>query len=765
MKKKRNRVLLCTTVIAVLGGASQAMAGADALDDAVSTPAAEGSEQSLQEVVVTAQRRSELLENVPMSISVVTPQTVTNAGITNFMELGQVTTGTMMSWAGGTAGVSIRGVSSLIAGYNIEPNVAVYIDGMYQPQTITMPSELANLEGIEILKGPQGTLYGRNATGGAILINTLGPSDTFTGKFDASGSYGSFYGGFGEGILNGYVAGPITDRIRFSVTAHYQAGNSNTRMSSPTVIGEANGPAVDYDMADVRFKLQADVTDKLQATLGLNVDYLEDPRANMYSVYSQVAEPFAPPPLRSTVFGEEAFVDKPRLGGQTDESTLKLVYDTPIGVLTEYTGFARRRLFENFQFDATYLNIVSFDVRYREDTFQESVDYAINAVNDLDLLIGGLYYRDKFFTPDTNEGIEILGFGGVFSDNSLQTQYTTSEAGYVDATYHLTSQLSLNAGGRYSSDHRQMDYETVGPGGVFIEPPISGEHTWSAFTPRASIRYELAPRTDVYFTYSEGYRSGAYNPTGPAAPGLPLTPVAPETIHAYEVGFKAAWSLIQFDTALFRYDYRNLQVAISRPDPLDPGAVISDLENAQSATISGWDAEATAMPTNRLTLHAGVEWLHARFGSFPNATGTGVNATNTLNIGGQVQNWSGLEMARAPDYSGHVGADYVQPFSYGSLLFTTNLSFTDSYVLGSPSTYGPLAPAPLQNQQRFLQPAYALLSAQAGWTDPSKRFTFTVFGNNLTNRHYFLTLEGGPFGTWSIPADPITYGARVAYKF
>jgi iron complex outermembrane receptor protein len=172
-----------------------------------------------------------------------------------------------------------------------------------------------------------------------------------------------------------------------------------------------------------------------------------------------------------------------------------------------------------------------------------------------------------------------------------------------------------------------------------------------------------------------------------------------------------------------------------------------------------------------LTLRGGVSILDAYYTDFSNAVGTGigpgtgVNAGRTINISNQVQDLSGKELVRAPNYSGNVGIDYELPTDIGKFLLTSTLSFTDSFVVSNPSVYGPQAPAALQNKQRLRQKAYQTLSAQLSWTDPSDHLTLAIYGNNLTNEKYRISYNAGTNGDYSARAEPITYGMRLGYKF
>jgi iron complex outermembrane receptor protein len=237
-------------------------------------------------------------------------------------------------------------------------------------------------------------------------------------------------------------------------------------------------------------------------------------------------------------------------------------------------------------------------------------------------------------------------------------------------------------------------------------------------------------------------------------------------VTAYELGFKTAQSWVRFQSAVYYYDYKNLQVSLVVPIPgcATCGAALL-LQNAPKAKIYGWDNEVTLTPVEHLTLHAGVTWLHGRYGSFPNATGTGVNATNTLNVTNQTQDWTHKRLVRAPDFSGNASIDYEIPLSYGSLMLSGSMNFTSSFPISNASLYGPLAPPELREKQRLVQDSYAIFNASARWTSPGDRYSVMVYGNNLTNKSYRMSYNASAFGDYSAKAEPITYGVKLGVKF
>jgi iron complex outermembrane receptor protein len=254
-----------------------------------------------------------------------------------------------------------------------------------------------------------------------------------------------------------------------------------------------------------------------------------------------------------------------------------------------------------------------------------------------------------------------------------------------------------------------------------------------------------------------------------ARPDLVL-PVDSETVKAYEVGFKMARRAFSFDVSGFYYDFRNLQVTGAVPDPVcvAQGRPIcpntSVFTNAPKAEIYGVDGQFSFKPIDILEFRAGAAYLHARYKNFTNFVGTSLNPVTNTNVS-ETQDLSGQQMSRSPTFSGNAGVDLNLPMGDGGLLISGNVRYTDSYVISNPSIFGPRVAPELRNKQRFRQGSYALLSAQATWTDPSGHISLGVFGNNLTNKTYRMTYNGGTFGDYSAQAEPRTYGVRAGYKF
>lgn len=715
----------------------------------------EAAEIVQNEIVVTALRRDALLEDVPMSITAISTDRIEQAGVTSIHDLDRLVPGVKVTFNGFATQPAIRGVTSLTNGNGFDNNVAIYVDGFYSPDTVSINGDLANIAGIEVLKGPQGTLYGRNATGGAILIRTLAPADTLTVKADLS------YARFNEMTVSGYVSAPVSDDVRFSVAGSSRVSDGYVDLIDPVIPGRTVGDAAPLKQQSIRTKLAFDITDTFRATLAYNYGYNSDARGLMFTSIAFSPPSIAEPPLRAKTPVTASYNRETFLRARNNEGTLTLELDTATGKLTSYTGYSKRAISQAFDFDGSYKELTFSDLhRMNWDTFQQAVDFTLSPIENLDLIVGGSYYwEDRAYDPNgivTYQGLNVVV-------RTIAGTSTDAIALYASGTYKVTPSLSLTAGGRWTSEKRGVDMVSYNGAGAVIFAPTHKDETFRKFVPSASARLEVAPRSNVYASFSKGFRSGAWNLSVPPSPDL-LLPIAPENITAYEVGFKTAQSNLHFDIAAFYYDYKDFQVTASGPNPLCGCGILIFVQNANSAKIYGVDGQLTWTPADRLNITVGGAYLHARYGDFPNATGTGLNAATGLNVNGQTQDWTDQQMARAPDFSGNIGVDYTVPLGGGSLRMAGNFYYTDSFVVSNPSLYGSLAGS-LAGKQRYRQDNYISLDAQIGWTDPSDRVTFTVFGRNLTDENTFQAYSGATFGDYGVYAPPRVIGARASFRY
>ncbi|RZL63499.1 MAG: TonB-dependent receptor, partial [Rhodococcus sp. (in: high G+C Gram-positive bacteria)] len=352
------------------------------------------------------------------------------------------------------------------------------------------------------------------------------------------------------------------------------------------------------------------------------------------------AIPYAGSNALACCFGLQSGNGKNIAAGKTNQVTATIAWETGIGTLTSRTGYDKRKIQNDFDFDGSYIFSTFSEGRPKFEAFQQNLDFVINAIDNLDLLIGANYFNEKSTLVNTSIGYTgNLESGRNIGFRNTRHLKTDAYAVYGDATYHVTDKLAIGVGGRYSSDKKYQDLTSQGFNLLTTNFVVPETHkTFSKFTPRATIRYEVADRTNVYATYSQGFRSGSFNAAASSVAAA-ILPIKPEEIKSYEIGFKTAQRFFRAEIAAFYYDYKNLNTSLTVPNPLNPLSPTLIVGNAPKATIKGIDGQIVASPIEKLNITVGAAYVHARYGNFANAVGQGTNATNTLNLGfgGQVQ--------------------------------------------------------------------------------------------------------------------------------
>jgi iron complex outermembrane receptor protein len=726
---QRFRMLAATA----LSGAAFAALATGAYAQTAAAPAA-----TLDEVIVTAQRRTEKLQDVPISITAVTGETLTKSGVQSFRDLQTLAPAFKVSNTGVFVQVAIRGITSTALGPGIENNVAVYVDGFYQPDSTSLGGDFANVRDVQILKGPQGTLYGRNATGGALIINTFEPNDE-----RMIVDLGASYGNLDDKRIRGYVGLPITKGVSLGVGAYSRRNDGYIKH----IDGRNGAP---YKNDEYRIKLKLEPTSDLTFILGYTGFFKSDAGALAYSMQSNIS-PALPPlgPLRTNQVGVISMNVDPQFKVRLSETNLKSQWTNSLGTLTSYTSYADERTFFDNDYDATKAPFLRIPATLNRHTFQEAVDFAMTPSDRLSLTVGGLYFHD-------NSSIDSELWQAVQLYGTSTTQNTRAWAVYADGTWQVTDKLFVTAGLRYSKDKRLIfaGFREVVPPFLFTPPTRASYDAW---TPRLNVRYEIVPDTSVYASFSRGFKSGLFNSTSGDTTGANYrVPVRPEKIDAFEVGFKTARSRYHFETAAYYYTYKDLQVtAITQLQ--NPPRTATVLTNAATARIYGAEASLTVAVTDQLNVRAGGAYTHARYRRFlgagvtiPGPTGLNVPAT---------QDFSGLRIARAPDWTFNIGADYTIPVGDGKVVVSGNGYYTSKYAPQN-EAYNPATGEPYYYQDGYFQ-----ANAAIDWTLPGDHVTIGAWVNNLTDKRFRISSGANPFGTYYVQSAPRTYGVRVGYKY
>jgi iron complex outermembrane receptor protein len=707
-----------------------------------SSPAApSGSANQIQDIVVTAQKRSENLQKVPVSVAAFSGDTLQSRGVKQITELALVTPGLQIGSQNGNVQPFLRGIGNSGAAVGNESSVAVYIDGVYYTALPAGAFATSNVQRVEVLKGPQGTLFGRNASGGVIQLITRDPSHTPT--LDASFTYGNYntYSG------NLYASTGLTDTLAVDIAISGQKQVDGYGKNLFT--GDRN----DYeDYFNVRSKLLFTPTDTTKFTLAIGHSYsLGSIQGGTFPGTTQGT--FTAPFEQSPTIG---FYDRnDNLDGftsykQTDIS-LKAEQKLPFAQLTSTTAYVHTTSFA--QLSANWNPRPEFNVLEPGKINQFTQELQIGSLPGGPLKwVGGLFYYHAI-QEYVDSQFRGAALGGGFDQYGKQT--ADSYAAYGQASYEILPRFTLTGGLRYTMDRTKAEGGTVAPGAPLTPATTLHDHAnTNKLTFKAGADYQATDQILLFASFSRGFKSLAYN----------LLPFStshdkPEVLDDYEIGVKSDLfdKRVRINLSAFYYQLQNPQVQL-----LTTGAVI--LSNAKSARVKGLDLDISTIVTRGLTFRLSGSYLHSRYKVYgeldaqgnctigcapsnppavPPAYGTG--PAIPIQAGGNT-------IPRSPTVSGDVGLDYVTDLGSGKLTVTGDYYYNSGYYF---------------EPDNFLhQPKYGLFSGQIKYA-PNDRYYISVWGKNLNNKKYvtYAGAQNGPSGYPFIGGPPRTYGVTAGVKF
>jgi iron complex outermembrane receptor protein len=752
---RQTKILGISTVATLALVAAMAPAQAQAQEQAQAAGAAADASLAPGDIVVTAQRRSELARNVPLSVTALSGEALRTAGVTDTLALQQMTPGLKMDRIGNFTLPAIRGITTNVTGPGADANVAIYLDGVYQPSTVSNTFDLPDVERIEVLKGPQGTLFGRNATGGAIQVFTREPSYTPAGSFTIG------YGNYNDFVVKGSVSAPlVADRVAVALSGFYHRSDTyyhNLRTSGPGLSGAESWL--------IRGKLRFDITDQLRLTLAGSYS----DRSESVAIYGN--------PLNGNTLGRlldpNAIIPtKPLDVALSDDSAPqrvksyqisgKLVWEGPAGTLTSTTAYTNFKLRNVLDADYSYAPngaSVNYYVTTYEKYFSQEVTYASSMDGPFNFVIGGFYSDGEGAWFPLGVGNNLASAVTIYGLQKMK-----SAAGFGEVYYNITDKLSVIGGLRYSWERRTELGDKIFGSYNAPQPatlPVIGQRSADSLTPRASIRYALTPRSNLYFTYSQGFKSPLFNTSNVFFPDS----VNSEKVFAYELGYKGRVSdTLSVNLAGFYYRYKDMQANAFRfiPGPNNTQIPLGVILNVPLARIWGGELEASWTPSPMFDARVGLSVLDAKYVDFTTAavnlpctdTASPCSVVGTpLNIGNRSVPYdaSGKTMIRAPKFTGSATLNGHLPVAGGKLDASATLYYSGQTFF----TF----------DHRINQPAYATVDARLQWSPENSGLSIAIWGKNLTDK---VTLAGSFVTTvadgvsWS---QPRTYGVEVGYKF
>jgi iron complex outermembrane receptor protein len=776
------------------------MSSTPAPDSAATTT---GDADQISDIVVTATRKETKLQSTPVAVSVIGEEFRKTQNVITTRDLAGQIPGLYTAPSGITPLTNtffIRGIGN--SDPIFDPTVGVYIDDVYLPRAINGMSDLTDVERVEVLRGPQGTLFGANSAGGAIRYVTRTPTD----KFEANGDVG--YGNYNTVNTHGYVAGALVpglvdaslaiahdqhDGYTWNPSQQDHVNNQNTTggrikllftPSSKLKITLSADGTIDHSQAAQYVPTTYNATNPALSGLGaITGGTLYSPTS--FSAYEpNVSYAGRYPINRSHSGGITARIDY-ALGSHLSLhsiSALRAFNQAPVN----YNNDGQNRL----PYSAAQPRTVDLSdnyITYREHEFTQELQLQGNW--DRFDFTGGLYYLFENFAsnrigyvtglPQSNTALPAAPFDQIGDTRSR------NYSAYLQGNYHLTDKLTITAGGRYIIEHRaftfaglndDLDGNPIDPalypqvltGGAipslgvnvaatqvnFNNSTVLNSKTWRNFTPKAGISYQITPTAFAFFDYAKGFDAGGFN--NRALTLATALPYDPETVNTYEAGFKTDWfdHRLRVNATGFYNDYSNLQTAVSAFSPIS-GTYVSTRGNAPSAHTDGFELETAAQPTGNLALAFNVTYLQTRYDNYSAPSYGTVPAYS----------YTGKQFTGQPQWQYFASATWSIPVSsYGTI------------KLGASGNYQTSLFSDTLNSSQYRIAAHGYANAFVDFQTADQHWDFTLTARNIGNSFYFTTLtpvgagiKAGPYaGTLLLEGaqnPPRTIFFKVSYKY
>lgn len=683
------------------------------------------------EIIVTAQRRAESVQDVPISVSVLSAETLTAAGAADSLDLaGKVPSLSIPQ--NGAVQYFMRGVGTTGSSINSEQSVATYVDGVYVYSTWSSQVPLGSIERVEVLKGPQGTLFGRNTTGGVIQIVTRDPlGDPALEGSLSYGNYDTVTGSF-------YGSAKASSRLGVSLAVDFRDQGKGYGYNSVRDVD-----AMFRNNISIQGKVAWEPTDTTRLTGFLWYDDGDNGGQNnqiLPGLYMQdgVAHTFEPREFKADT--EDSLDYKSYLAYLRVDQELGSFAD-----LVSITSYRRIDTLYKLDQDASPATFIdaTLDIPFRN--FSQELQLVSASDGPFTWLVGGYYFRSSAkYNPITLEG-SVTGASGMV--RYYREQKTESLAGFAQASYEILPNTTITGGIRYTDETQKLPEgktTVIGPDPDPIVLPFGADtQDSSGWTWRVALDHHFTPDVMGYVSYNRGLKSGGF----PLVTAANLPGYEPERLDAYEAGFKTQFlnGRVRMNIAAYLYKFKDIQVTRIT----DGGNVVA---NAAAATMKGIDFDLDVMVSDRLNVYGAVGYLHGRYDDYKTAVfyiPMGPPRGGSAAV--RDQDASGNHTIYSPQISASGGATYKIPTEVGEFSVDGFVQFVDDQYVG-PSNL-------------FKLPSYTTANAGIGWTSSDERFGARLWARNIFDNYYFIQVLESTSGPFQAPAAPRTYGLTLNAKF
>ena len=726
----------------------------------------------IEEIVVTAQKRAESSQDIGLAVTVLDSDKLVNSDVNNIQDIQTLAPSLQVGESFGFAQVMLRGIGTDNPFAGGDPSVGMHFDGVITGQSSAQFGSLFDVERIEVLRGPQGTLYGRNTTGGSINVITNKPTEELSGYARATvGSHDLIK-------LEGAVAGPLSENLlgRLAVRSLDRGGYGENI---------ANGSDIDdADQLSLRAQLQWNISDSV--SLRLAAESHEEDDANYIPKFRSASYDPAPLPALAPQPSTGVRAADPRdinsnvnLQNIREQSSYTAEFDWDINDVFSLVSITNYQEFEKIpqaDFDMTSDDFYIWSESFDTEQFSEELRLNFDG-EKLRGLVGLYYYKEDIssdnrldldlvppFVADLNPGLR----GCTFADNSSNqilgapdenlcflfrgTSSTEAYALFANAAYDLTPTLTLTVGARYSDETKEGDTtHWTAPGAPLLT--FADEKSFSEFSPSVRLEWDASDDVMLYASFSEGFKSGIFL-TGQRTPVLD-----PELVDAYELGMKGLFfdRQLQLNASAFYYDFQDLQQGRSVPAGTSGFTLV--YENAASAEIKGFETEFTWLPTETLEVFGSATFLNAEYDDYitTDPFDTVFQQLGLISADQDLsQQLAGNSLVQSPDLAWSLGVS--KNFEIGS-------NWTGSATVAA--SYKDKVYFSQFNHEALAQEDVTTINANLIFTSADGKISINAWGKNLSDETVYMgtfILNSSRINAGFL-APPRTYGVTVGYNF
>jgi iron complex outermembrane receptor protein len=761
------RALLAASIAAALGAAVPAAAQES------TAPGAQGAVGGIEEIIVSARRRDESIQDTPIAVTAIAPSQLEGAAAVNISDLqGAAPNVLITQQASGSsaANISIRGIAFADIEKSFDPAVGINVDGVYIGTSTGQYLDFFDIESIEILRGPQGTLFGRNTIAGVINIKRTRPTGEWGGKFELSaGNYGKLGA---RGVVNVPIAEGVLAAKLFAMheenNGYYKEVGTGKRRGG--VNNENFGASILLTPND-QFDALLTVEKQLQDFEGIQGSSSQ--AGDLFCLVGSppmicgnntTDDPYTINPMINLLTGQP----NPYIGDyKAPAGTLEMNFDAGAIKFTSVTSYRKMKEEQQQDYATSGLYWTNRTQSYRQ--FSQELRGAGRIGESFDYVAGVYYFKSRYKIDQKTNVF------GPFTSEQFTTGWSESYAGFADLNWEVMDRVRLSGGGRWTHDKKSLatDFVDIFNPAVSFNSPKKNE-TWSKFTPKVGLDYRPTDDLMVYGSWSRGYRSGGFNGRG-LTPFSATLPYEPETVDAFELGLKSEFwdGRVSLNLAAFYTKYKDIQqsTTVSTPGGTGNETIVT---NAASAKIKGLEMDFVARLTEEFTVKSSVGITDAKFGTFlTDAPVGGVRRTF---------DYSDVNLIYAPKLTFSLNAEYETPVPMGSMDGSIKaqagfryLSRYDQQIAADAATPIPATgtivvgrndPTLRSDKQYYLDASISYLWAMGG---ADSRARVTVWGRNLFDDRgtgTSFTVGNNPI-LWRFVSvrEPRTYGVSVGYEF